>query len=609
MTAEELNVIIKASGAAQYQSAIEKCAASTDVFKSAVSKLASAFSIAAITKFAKDCVNAASDLSEVQNVVDVAFGDMSGSVSDWAKSEAHNFGLSEISAKKYAGTIGSMATQFGFTQEQAASMAQTLTGLTGDVASFYNLNDQLAFTKLKSVFTGETETLKDIGVVMTQNALDSYAMANGFGKTTKQMTEQEKVALRYQFVLDKLSNATGDFSRTSDGFANSGRTLSLQLEDLKTEIGQELMPAAKELLQFAADGLDVIGPLLKDVARGTAAISSAFNALDAETKAFASDAIRFLSPVAAVVGIVTGNAVMAGLGIAGTIGSLSRMGEEMSGTAESASAFADSTQKASDAVGNLTGEAAKINTFLASFDEVNKVGGSGSSKSTSAFSNIINDTDVANASELSDIIGGLSDSLSGGMTLGIDFDRSIIDGLNIVNDKIEDILSSDWSNFWEKAGEKAYDFKNAWVNALESVGEALYDFWNPDRSKDGGQSHTSAKNKSHGGGTSSFDVQGASTNSKSGYSHNSATSSIDAAVSSRSNYSVNTDTGTHNYFGLQNALNSLKSTVQSATSQAQQQPINITVKTTLDGKEVASSVINNINAQTRSNGKSPLTDF
>ena len=594
MTAEELNVIIKASGASQYQRAIGKCAESTDVFESAVSKLASAFSIAAITKFAKDCVNAASDLSEVQNVVDVAFGDMSGSVSEWAKSEAHNFGLSEIAAKKYAGTIGSMATQFGFTNEQAASMAQTLTGLTGDVASFYNLNDQLAFTKLKSVFTGETETLKDIGVVMTQNALDSYAMANGFGKTTAKMSEQEKVALRYQFVLDKLSNANGDFARTSDGFANSGRTLSLRIEDLKTEIGQELTPAAKELLQFVEGGLNVISPVLKDIARGTAVISSAFNGLDEETKAFASDAIRFLSPVAAVVGLLTGNVVMAGLGIAGTIGSLSRMGEEMSGTAESASEFTDSTQKASDAVGNFTGEAKKIDTFLASFDEVNKVGGSGSSKSSSAFSNIINGTDVSNAYELSGII---------------DFDRSTIEGLNIVNDKISDIISSDWSNFWEKAGEKAYDFKNSWVSAFESVGEALYDFMHPDRSNDGGQSHTSAKNKSHGGGTSSFDIDGASTTSASGYSHNSSTSSMDSAVYSRSNYSLNTDTGNHSYFGLQNALNSLKSTVASAASQKQQQPINITVKTTLDGKEVASSVINNINAQTRSNGKSPLTDF
>lgn len=601
MTAEELNVIIKASGASQYQNAIGKCAESTDVFKSAVSKLASAFSIAAIIKFAKDCVNAASDLSEVQNVVDVAFGDMSGSVSDWAKSEAHNFGLSEIAAKKYAGTIGSMATQFGFTQEQAASMAQTLTGLTGDVASFYNLNDQLAFTKLKSVFTGETETLKDIGVVMTQNALDSYAMANGFGKTTAKMSEQEKVALRYQFVLDKLSNANGDFARTSDGFANSGRTLSLRIEDLKTEIGQELMPAAKELLQFVEGGLNVISPVLKDIARGTAVISSTFNGLDEETKAFASDAIRFLSPVAAVVGLFTGNIVMAGLGIAGTIGSLSRMGEEMSDTADSASEFTDSTQKASDAVGDLAGETEKIDTFLASFDEVNKVGGS---KSSSAFSNIINDEDVANAYEVSDIIDRLRE-----MILGIDFDKSIIEGLNIVNDKIAEILSSDWTNFWEKAGEKAYDFKNAWVNAFESVGEALYDFMHPDRRDDGGQSHTSAKNKSHGGGTSSFDIDGASATSASGYSHNSATSSMDAAVYSRSNYSLNTDTGTHSYFGLQNALNSLKSTVASASSQKQQQPINITVKTTLDGKEVANSVINNINAQTRSNGKSPLTDF
>lgn len=105
-----------------------------------------------------------------------------------------------------------MAKAFGFSEKQAYDMGTTLTGLAGDVASFYNLSQDEAYTKLKSVFTGETESLKDLGVVMTQTALDSYAMANGFGKTTSAMTEAEKVALRYQFVQDQLSAAQGDFA-------------------------------------------------------------------------------------------------------------------------------------------------------------------------------------------------------------------------------------------------------------------------------------------------------------------------------------------------------------------------------------------------------------
>lgn len=85
------------------------------------------------------------------------------------------------------------------------------------MASFYNLDYDEAYIKMKSIWTGETESLKDLGVVMTQTALDQYALANGYGKTTNSMSEQEKVALRYKFVLEQLSLANGDFSRTSDG--------------------------------------------------------------------------------------------------------------------------------------------------------------------------------------------------------------------------------------------------------------------------------------------------------------------------------------------------------------------------------------------------------
>lgn len=120
-------------------------------------------------------------------------------------------------------------------------MATALTGLTGDVASFYNLSQEEAYTKLKSVFTGETETLKDLGVVMTQAALDQYALANGIGKTTDEMTEQEKVALRFRFVQDQLSAASGDFARTSDSWANQTRIFELRIQSLKATIGQGLI--------------------------------------------------------------------------------------------------------------------------------------------------------------------------------------------------------------------------------------------------------------------------------------------------------------------------------------------------------------------------------
>lgn len=226
-----------------------------------------AFSTYAITNFGKECIELGSDLAEVQNVVDVTFPAMTKQVDKWAKSAANSFGLSETMAKQYVGTFGSMAEAFGFTEKEAYDMSTTLTGLAGDVASFYNIRQDEAYTKLKSVFSGETETLKDLGIVMTQTALDSYALANGYGKTTAKMTEAEKVTLRYKFVQDQLANATGDFARTQDSWANQTRILQLRLDSLKATLGQGL--------------INVFSPLLKN-------LNSFIEKLDVATEKFKS---------------------------------------------------------------------------------------------------------------------------------------------------------------------------------------------------------------------------------------------------------------------------------------------------------------------------------
>lgn len=209
--------------------------------KKAGKTLAAAFTVKAVADFGKQCIDLGSDLAEVQNVVDVTFPNLTAKIDNFAKNAATSFGLSETMAKKFTGTFGAMAKAFGFSEKEAYNMSTTLTGLAGDVASFYNISQDEAFTKLKSVFSGETETLKDLGIVMTQSALDQYALANGFGKTTAAMTEQEKVALRYAFVQQQLALATGDFTRTSDGWANQIRILSLQFDSLKASIGQGLI--------------------------------------------------------------------------------------------------------------------------------------------------------------------------------------------------------------------------------------------------------------------------------------------------------------------------------------------------------------------------------
>lgn len=222
----------------------------SNVFKKIGKLVLASGAIAGFVSFSKSAINLGSDLQEVQNVVDVTFGSMSGAVDKFAQSAIENAGLSETVAKQYMGTFGAMNKAFGFTTEQTLGMSKAITQLTGDVASFYNISSDEAAVKLKSIWTGETESLKDLGVVMTQTSLDQYALANGFGKTTSEMSEQEKVALRYAFVQDKLSLANGDFVRTQDGWANQTRVLTLRWQQFMATIGQGLINILSPLVKM-----------------------------------------------------------------------------------------------------------------------------------------------------------------------------------------------------------------------------------------------------------------------------------------------------------------------------------------------------------------------
>lgn len=244
-------------------------------------------SIKGLVDFGKKAIDLGSNLAEVQNVVDTTFGRMSDRVDQWASSAINSIGLSEKMTKEFSGFYGAMAKSVGITGDELFDMSTNLTALAADVASFYNLDPSEAYTKLKAVFTGETEGLKSIGVMMTQANLDQFALANGFGKTTSAMTEQEKTALRYQYVMNALSDASGDFVRTSDSWANQVRVLKLQFESLSAAIGQTLIAALTPAIQalnrlmaalvkaantFKAFVFSLMGKTSEDMAAGSGAL-------------------------------------------------------------------------------------------------------------------------------------------------------------------------------------------------------------------------------------------------------------------------------------------------------------------------------------------------
>lgn len=245
-----LNMQKSAVAARTGMGGLEKASGKLSSALSKVTKIAAAaFSVKALVDFGKSAIEIGSNVAEVQNVVDTAFGNMSHKIENFAATSIEQFGMSKLSAKKTASTYMAMAKGMGIADESASDMAISLTGLSGDVASFYNISQELADTKLKSVFTGETETLKDLGVVMTQANLDAFAMANGYGKTTSAMTQAEKVQLRYAFVTQQLSLAQGDFAKTSHSWANQTRILSERWKEFMSICGQILIKVLTPLLE------------------------------------------------------------------------------------------------------------------------------------------------------------------------------------------------------------------------------------------------------------------------------------------------------------------------------------------------------------------------
>ena len=223
-------------------------------------KIAKAIGSAFVTKqviaFGKAAIGVASDLNEVQNVVDTTFGDGSVKIDEWAKNAAEAFGESELQAKQFTSTLGAMFKSMGVGQADMEEMSMSLAGLAGDMASFYNLDPTEAFEKLRSGISGETEPLKQLGINMSVVNLEAFAMSEGITKSYQEMTQAEQATLRYQYIMSATADAQGDFANTSDSLANQQRILQLEIQTLAAEIGNDLMPIAQGAIEIARNGVE-----------------------------------------------------------------------------------------------------------------------------------------------------------------------------------------------------------------------------------------------------------------------------------------------------------------------------------------------------------------
>lgn len=239
----------------------------TGMVSSAFGKLgkvvAGAFAVKKLVEFGKASIDLASDLAEVQNVVDVVFGESASQIDNFAKSALNAYGLSELSAKKYSSTMGAMLKSMGLSNDAVLNMSQSITALAGDMASFYNLDGDEAFNKIRAGISGETEPLKQLGINMSVANMEAFALSQGITKAYQSMSQSEQALLRYKYLLSTTADAQGDFARTSDGWANQTRILNEQFNSLKATLGsafiQVLAPVVKMLnwiiskLQIAAN--------------------------------------------------------------------------------------------------------------------------------------------------------------------------------------------------------------------------------------------------------------------------------------------------------------------------------------------------------------------
>ena len=406
-----------------------------------------AFAVGKLVQFGKECVELGSDLAEVQNVVDVTFTTMSDKVNEFAKNAMTSAGLSETMAKRYVGTFGAMSKSFGFSEAQAYDMSTALTQLTGDVASFYNISQDLAYIKLKSVFTGETETLKDLGVVMTQSALDQYALANGYGKTTSAMTEQEKVALRLAFVQKQLSAASGDFVRTSGSWANQVRVMQLQLQSLKATVGQGL--------------INIFTPVLKVINVLLGKLATLANAFKSFTELITGKKS-------------SGQTSGSGAGLTGDASGVQDTADAYGQAADNAGKLADSTEDVADA----TKDAAKAaKGYLSPLDEINRY----STQDTSSTASKTPSTSGSGS-------GGGGTSLPSAVS-NVDYGKvaegeTALDKISKSAEKLAKLFKRLWKPFqdaWKKEGKNTIDAAQIALSGIaklaKSVGKSLVEVW------------------------------------------------------------------------------------------------------------------------------------
>jgi len=293
----------------------------------------------------------ASSLKEVQNVVDTTFASNASQINSFAKSALENFGLSELQAKQFSGTLGAMFKSSGVASEDLTRLSTDLAGLAGDMASFYNLDQEEAFDKIRQGISGETEGLKQLGINMSVANLEAFALSRGINKQYKDMTQTEQALLRYNYLMGATTDQQGDFAKTSGEYANQQRVFRENLKQSAATIASAFLPRINELYkkgneylnstdfvavaESVANGLELAGKGLKFVADNSGLIIPLLGGVLAYFTAI--KAIQFASTFALMANPIS----LVALVIAGLVATGIALYRSWDDVKASATAFAD----------------------------------------------------------------------------------------------------------------------------------------------------------------------------------------------------------------------------------------------------------------------------
>ena len=247
-TSKDILKVGEASGSGT--DGLSKLVSSFFNLKNVMTTLAISAAINTIKEIGLKCIQAASDMKELENITTQVFEKSSEEIKRWADSIEQNVGRSIYTLQNYASVYGSMFKGAGFETDVFKEWSKDLTKLTADFSSFFNVADDEAFTAIKGVLTGETEAMKRYGFILNETTMAEYAHAHGIKEKWSNLSEAEKMQLRYNALMEKTAHIQGDAERTIDGYANQLKVAEAHMTNIAGALGEKMLPAAEGALHM-----------------------------------------------------------------------------------------------------------------------------------------------------------------------------------------------------------------------------------------------------------------------------------------------------------------------------------------------------------------------